>query len=322
MKILLLMPRLDVPFKNFGPPPDIRGPITPLRANWLRFSEGLIQYCNMVSYRLDIEEKPLWAFNQLDYANSKYDYIIVPHKEFHNFSAPNTKFLYLMQTPFPEYFSLDTKGWAGNLSYLNNLNENHVNITEREKLWNTLKGRIYNNESKFEQPKKEIDEENFILFLCQLPHDETIKHHSYVSVLDALTETINMCSMMNKRLIVKGHPANPESMLDLKRVTEKTRNRWVDDVSIHSCIKKSSHCVTVNSGSGLEVLLHGKPIYTFGHSEYDTVASKGSVTDFIINKSEIDIEIYKNFMYRYITELINPTVMRTYHTTLTRVLGS
>lgn len=322
MRILYLAPRLDVPFKYFGPVSDERGPITPLRQNWIKFTDMLIEFCKQKKWHLDIEEKPLWAFREDEYNNNNYDYLIIPHKEKHNFNpigkATN---LYLMQAPFPEYFSLDTNGWAGNLSYLNNLYDAWGNGIESKKIWDKLRSRVLSNISKFEQPTKQIDQEDFVLFICQLPHDETIKYHSTVSVEGALHETIHHCGTMGRQLVVKGHPANPDSMKTLKEMTNNSRNIWVEDVSIHSCIKKSSHCVTVNSGAGMEVIMHKKPVFTFGVSEYDSVAHKRSLFDFLITEKDVDEELYKRFIFNYMMELIDPSNIHSYHYVFSRFLG-
>lgn len=322
MKILYLSPRLDVPFKNFGPVSNIKGPISSLRQNWVKFQDGLIQYCNLKRYFLNIEEKPLWQFNELDYIDTNYDLIIVPHKEFHNFKVEGKKCLYLMQAPFPEYFSLDINGWAGNLSYLDNLSDIMIRYDSMKMVWDNLRSRVLSNISKFQQPLKGIDQEDFVLFICQLPHDETIKYHSNISVEDALSKTIEYSLILSKQLVVKGHPANPQSMENLKIMTNNSKNIWVDDVSIHSCIKKSSHCVTVNSGAGLEVIMHKKPIFTFGNSEYDSVAYKSSLFDYLSNDIDVDEDLYQKFIYRYISELIDPHDLNTYRNSFERILGT
>ena len=86
--------------------------------------------------------------------------------------------------------------------------------TERTKsrhIFDKLASRITQNISKFKQPSFQSIElpDKFILFPCQLPHDETIRYHSDVSVEKALSAVIlaikenQSCS-----LIIKGHPAN------------------------------------------------------------------------------------------------------------------
>lgn len=320
--ILYLSPRLDVPFKNLGPISSERGPITSLRQNWVNFQNGLTHYCNLRQWKLKIDEKPLWAFDQNEYHNRNYDYLIIPHKEKHNFNPKGSaKNLYLMQAPFPEYFSLDINGWAGNLSYLNSLSDIIINHSKMESIWSKFRDRVLTNISKFEQPLKNINHEDYVLFICQLPHDETIKYHSEVSVLDALKETIHYCEQLNLKLVVKGHPANPSSMKELKDVTINSNKIWVDDVSIHSCIKKSTHCITVNSGAGLEVILHKKPIYTFGYSEYDKVAYKKFLYDYLSTEKNINEEIYKRFLYCYMSELIDPLDVNSYHYVFNRIDG-
>ena len=139
------------------------------------------------------------------------------------------------------------------------------------------------NISKFDQPK--IDENiklfpYYVFFPCQLPHDETIQYHSDYSVIECLSELMNFTMHWGIPLIVKGHPVNPASMAPLKEIVlEKQKEKpdmikWVENVSIHQCVKKCYAVYTVNSGVGMEALLHGKKVFRFGRTDYDEVSYK------------------------------------------------
>ena len=49
---------------------------------------------------------------------------------------------------------------------------------------------------------------------------------------------------------------------------------WIDNISIHSLIKKSQAVFTVNSGVGIESILHLKKVYTFGFADYASISTK------------------------------------------------
>jgi capsule polysaccharide modification protein KpsS len=57
---------------------------------------------------------------------------------------------------------------------------------------------------------------------------------------------------------------------------------WVDNVSIHDLIPQAKAVIVVNSGTGMETLLHKTPIVTFGRCEYDCVSNKAT-TDNIVD---------------------------------------
>jgi capsule polysaccharide modification protein KpsS len=136
------------------------------------------------------------------------------------------------------------------------------------------------NQSKFEQPIYQSSEkinlpDYYAFFPCQIPHDETIKFHSDVTVEEALERTCIATQEIGMNLVVKGHPVNPGSMQSLKEIAKKYLHvTWYDDVSIHQLIQTARCTVTVNSGVGFESLLHKIPVVTFGRSEYDCVTYK------------------------------------------------
>lgn len=309
-KILLLVPRLDVSFKQ-GDVPVERGPIIPIRKHWEEIEDTIAEFCFENKIELDVIEKPLWQFNPVDYENSDADYIIVPHKEPHNFSVKGKQCLYLMQTWHPQYFSLSAHGWGSNLPFLNLMNmKEKVDEIKMKQIWSKMKSRIETNTSKFDQPNIEMNTKDYVLFICQLPHDEVIRYHSNISVADALLETIDECKKMNVPLVVKGHPINPGAMSELRNICQSTHVKWVENVSIHSAIKNSIGCVTVNSGTGFEVMLHGKPLFAFGDAEYSYVLPNKNISDFIKKVKEndiVDIDIYKKFIFHYFDNIIDST---------------
>ena len=85
------------------------------------------------------------------------------------------------------------------------------------------------------------------------------------------------------------------------------RAHWVDDMSIHQLIDNAKVVVTVNSGVGLEAILHGKSVFTFGRADYDTV-TRSCPASLMGDKmpaamelsyrdlNEEDIHIYKKFI--------------------------
>ncbi len=304
------MPRLDVSFKE-GDVPEKRGPIIPIREHWNNFAVNVINAAYRADILLDIEEKPLWQFNEEDYQNHRADTILVPHKEIFNFIVPGKRTLFYMQSVIPHLFSIDSKGWAGNLSILP-FREDHSTF----KHWEPMKERIKNNISKFDQPEKKSDfEPGYVLFLCQIPHDQTIIYHSQVSVYAALEETINVCKALKKRLVVKGHPVNPASMETLRRLVENEKNKniiWVDDISIHSLIENSGYCVTVNSGSGIEVILHEKPIYAFGNAEYSELVPRINFQEWLDMGWQVDLYDYMNFIESYVNAMYDTTKPETF----------
>ena len=173
--------------------------------------------------------------------------------------------------------TVDPAGWGASLSFLP-LPTSPSEAADRR--YAVLRERIFRNESIFTQPALTGPPVagDYDLFLCQLPHDETIQFHSDVSVSEALAAVLAHCRHLGRRLVVKGHPANRKSMEPLKALTSAYAEAvWIDDVSIHACIAGAACVFTVNSGSGMEVLLHGRPLIRFGRAEYDAIVDQAKL---------------------------------------------
>lgn len=291
-KILFLMPRLDVTFKE-GDVPEARGPILPIREHWAKFSQQVLGEYTRRGDSITVLEMPLWKFDnagtQSFLDENDYDLVFIPHKEFARYPITGkTQPLYYMQTQFPWLFSVDPKGWGSGASAYPFESPNSENSPAFEKLlaW------CQTGNSKFGQPPlgtniKYLPTEPFLFFPCQLPHDETIKYHSTVSVETALRATCDAARDNNMPLIIKGHPVNPGSMEPLKQIMMATKNAgyilWLDDLNIQDALERAAITVTVNSGVGFESLLHSTPVIAFGNAEYDVVASAVYDKDMLVN---------------------------------------
>jgi len=295
-KILLLAPRLDLSFKH-NPAiikvPDKKPTKIPIRLHWETFLSNVIkEYSNRNDVELVVEELPLWQFNQKVIDRHNPDIVLVPHKEQHNFPVENSQPYYYMQTTIPYLFSVDPVGWAGGASVYpyNSLFEDRLNSD----IFNKLKDRIHNNQSKFDQPKQSDLNlpKDYVLFACQITYDETIKWHSNVSVGKSLIKVCKATEQLGIPLVVKGHPVNPDNMLGLKDSIKNFKHvTWFMNANIHQLIEHSRCVVVVNSGVGLEALLHEKPVVTFGRAEYDCVTNHATYDniDHILENLTYDI---------------------------------
>lgn len=305
LTISILLPRLDTPFKNFGDPiPRVRGPISPIRQHWDNFTKTLQLNLRMRKHNVDVYEKPLWQFDPEFADNRNSDVTFIPHREKHNFPITKGKAFYYMQTVFPNRFTIDTNGWGGNLSQLPLSTDTSP---ETEFWFETFRLEYINkNTSKFDQPPAgKFNEEDYYLFICQLPHDETIKYHSNVTVPQALESVLKWGRRNKKKILVKGHPVNPSAMEPLLKLTQEYSDiaKWIDNVSIHDVISKSLGCFTVNSGSGFEVLLHNKPLVIFGNAEYSAAVqtAKPEIKDISLKIEESqDISKYAGLTKNYL----------------------
>ena len=283
MKVKLLFPRLDVMFKE-GHVPETRGPIPEIRIPWVTVANRIMHAHRMKGDDIELIEKPLWQFTPEFAESLKADIVYIPHKSSDTFPVRDTDVRYYMQSVFPWQFYIDSKGFAGGASTYPFLIDVNRDIPHGS-FYSQMQARAALGESKFVQPaSKKLDlPDDFVFFPCQIPHDETIKYHSDVTVEYALQATCHVTHKLNTSLIVKGHPVNPGSMAGLKQIALSYDHViWVDDVSIHDIIPHARAVVVVNSGTGMETLLHKRPVVTFGRCEYDCVSNRAT-TDNIVD---------------------------------------
>jgi hypothetical protein len=312
MHVTIVEPRLDLSFKDPGPGfvvPDKIGEFThPIREHWHKFTLKLAAVHTAMDDKVVVNTIPGWEITMaaMSVLSATTDILYLPHRQRFEFPIPNARFY--MQTVFPEYFTIDDNGWGAYLSYLP---INVDDVQPNEVLWQKLQKRITNNESKFDQPNSSILFKhnlnsmagNFLLFVCQIPHDQVIIQSSAVSVATALRETINYARYNGYKVVVKGHPVNPGAMSELKAITFDNKDiaTWVDTgLSIHTLLSHCKAAFMVNSGVGFEAMLHGKPIVTFGNSEYKEYVNQWSGFSTPLN---MDYDKYKRFMTAFFNKL-------------------
>jgi len=311
MNVLILKPRLDVMFKK-GPVPTEKGAIAPIRVHWQNFVEERVAYHNFQKDNVKVIELPLWQMTPKLVEDLNADLTYIPHKELHCFPTP-PKVKFYMQTVIPWLFSVDERGWGGGKMTQVKMDGEKAKTGLYEEYQEEY---IKKNLSKFDQPKIQKSGSglppNFIFFPCQLPHDETIKYHSDYSVAECLSSVITFATHWGIPLVVKGHPINPGSMTPLREIVHKAQKKsrgtplvWVEDVSIHQCLANCTAVYTVNSGVGLEAILHGKKVFRFGSTDYDAVTKKIEPTyQSIRNSWQISpynpVKPYARFFEKYV----------------------
>lgn len=308
-KVIILKPRLDVPFKNLGKIPKTKGSIIPIRKYYEDFVNKIELKHLKKNDLVKIIEKPLWQFDKKFVENLNYDKIYVPHNCIQTFDKENTlsNVLYYMQMVFPWLFQVDNIGWCANASvWPIQPKKNHSEI-----IFKMYQNLLIEGKSKFLQPKRKVInfQKKFLLFPCQIPHDQTIKLHSDISVSEGLVKTIEIAKILKLQLIVKPHPVNMNSMEPLAKIVSWGFKKgydliWADDVNIHDLLEKCEAVFTINSGVGMEALLHKKPVYCFGRSEY---ASVSHFVDKEINweKRNKYISKYPSFFDSYVKNMVD-----------------
>jgi hypothetical protein len=307
-RIFIARPRLDCSFKKGPIPSEVGPPLGSLRLDYARFLDRLEAYHHDLGDEIMVETRPLWQFElgEMQAAAGAHDRVYFPHKLRHQFPIGNNALFY-KPAPLKGLMTVDPAGWGASLSFLPLPT---AASSEAMKTFDWLRQAIGRNESKFDQPPAGPPPvpEPYVLFICQVPHDEVILFHSEVGVRDALAATIAYAEQRDTTLVVKGHPANPKSMAPLKALADASRRAvWVDDISIHSCLAGADRVLLVNSGVGMEAMLHGKPVVRFGRAEYDTAVPRAepSVESIAgLERLPLDVSNYAAFFHAYLPHCI------------------
>jgi hypothetical protein len=222
--------------------------------------------------------------------------------------------LFWMQMHMKYLFTLDSRGWGCDHSaYPHRMKEFVEEDSEQATdFCYQLSDELHaSKESKIEQPT-DCDQTppRFILVPVQIPRDYTIKHHSPITVkyfIDSIqawaVETMN-------HVCFKMHPCNAMDC-DLHQAIDEAaeKSHFIHKVegNIHELIKRAEGVFVINSGTGFEALVHGKPVVTFGQSDYNLVSHNGDLRR---------LDEARNFIYSYKDEFrrLGYQFVRWYHT--------
>jgi hypothetical protein len=131
------------------------------------------------------------------------------------------------------------------------------------------------NLSRLPQPEGgQIPSPGYFLLPLQCPGDSVITDHSPISVVTMLHAVSDWAERRGQRVAVKLHPFNHRDPDVVEAVELRTRSSaYVSLVhgNIHSLIAAARGVFVINSSSGFEALVHGKPVATFGNCDYRSV---------------------------------------------------
>ncbi len=148
-------PRLDIPFKKTVVT-EQRGGLSKIRSHWYNFCFNLEYYLKSIGHSARVMEFPMWEISPelVSEKSIDSDYIFIPHKMKQNWYL-DKRILYYMQMVVPNLFSIDQNGWCATSSkwpIKANGNPNSPEVLDLIK-------RANNNESKFPQPEKNLEED-------------------------------------------------------------------------------------------------------------------------------------------------------------------
>ena len=308
---VLLMPRLDIPFKKFGIAKA--GTVNePIRKYWKMYQES---WQDAFPEGVVVQSQR-WMFNPKIEMYCK-DLLFIPHVEKHDWSErANNR--YYMQTVFPWLFTEDEEGWAGGGSYIRSFDPHAKYSLDA---WREMKEYAKSGGSKFKHLQvggvdwSNIDKGNYIIVPLQLPHDDTIKYHSDFSVEHFVRQICEWASTTEgaPQVVFKGHPVNFSAMEPLKKIIDGYDNTvYIADANINQMIENCRGMFVLNGGSGQEAMIAETRVAGFGRSDYLPAVINGDIsnvqktyTDMMEDDMAARVEMYQRWFDWYLNVCID-----------------
>jgi len=126
------------------------------------------------------------------------------------------------------------------------------------------------NESKFAQPPRtnRPPRPGYVLLAMQVPGD-TVLRLSRADPLSFYRHVITETGRLGMRCVVKRHPkCTTPAVTELLSDVAPLPHVEVRSDSVNDLLPDAERVVVINSGVGLEALVHGRPTLTFGGCEY------------------------------------------------------
>ena len=219
--------------------------------------------------------------------------------------------------PSYKHFTIDSLGYASHssitykipnykkVSYKSNKNVEDFYNTEIP-LWKNNKINKWDNDPhtvEFSDTTEDIPD-NHVLFLGQMPGDETVSHFSFGDHWQKFKALINSYAG-DDAVVIKLHPNlsthdkdnswkrhnNVTTFLD--NCKSKGYKIFTEYESLHTILPKTKVAIIENSTSGLECLMYEVPIISYGYPEYHWV-TKDLRHAINLTKFTSDISWYDN----------------------------
>jgi hypothetical protein len=194
--------------------------------------------------------------------------------------------LYYKQMHLCNLFTLDWQGWGADHSATSEPDAfGRVDPEAAARFCVAIRGQMLaSGLSKHPQPRRSPGTTGdlpagYAFVPLQRPGDYVQVHHAPISVVDFLDVVADWAESRGQPVAIKPHPGNerdPEVLQALDRRSRGSRFVLRVDGNVHDLVDRSTAVITINSGVGFESLFHGKPVVTFGDSDYARVTYRAT----------------------------------------------
>ncbi|UVL68188.1 capsule biosynthesis protein [Pseudomonas sp. B21-031] len=199
---------------------------------------------------------------------------------YHTNAPYNLNHLHIQEVPLAGRCSIDHQGFAG-YSSLATLHKpiEEVSPTHSEEILlkneqDLYKTYVVNNVSKYSQTVDRVSfEDDYVFVALQIPTD-TVAALAYVTGSELVKTVAEHYLGSKTKVRVKRHPyCNSMTVQHTLDALLEANAIEISDASVHDLISGARTVFTVNSGVGLEALLHGRPVVVTGECDYSYAVS-------------------------------------------------
>jgi hypothetical protein len=279
------------------------------------------------------EEKPTYATvrcfyrNLYDILHGMEDIVIFPLHQFNWRNSPHVmgeygisyhthtdkedrKWVHVQESVLNGCCTMDCKGFAGFSSVASDARqiEDAVRGVSQQELEDNFaqlhRDYVEKNVSKYAQAQERFHCKGRYVFLPMQVRTDIVAELNRLSSLELLRALVAECPE-GLKIVVKRHPfcTSYEICQELEDLKHNDRV-IITDCSVHSIIEGCEAVFTANSGTGFEALMHGKPVYISGLSDYAYAAagfldSRESVARALRSGFAADRQKILRFLYFY-----------------------
>jgi tetratricopeptide (TPR) repeat protein len=274
------------------------GAIVDIDLNQVDLSKTVEIFIPTVFFAAPNEEKPSYAtvreflLNVYGYLMDRSDLILVPRHQwnwrncdpripgarvvsYHTNAPINGNHLHIQEVPFAGRCSMDHQGFAGYSSLatihqpIERSSENFTSEALAENERELRDTYIHNNVSKYSQKAERVSfKDDYVFVALQIPTD-TVAALAEIKGTELVRIVAEHYLGSSTKVRVKRHPyCNSMSVQKTLDSLSASGAIELSDDSVHDLIAGAKAVFTVNSGVGLEALLHGRPVIVTGECDY------------------------------------------------------
>lgn len=259
---------------------------------------------------LDVVIRPVWLPRGADLAprdTRGYDLVL----SYHSYGTADSRLLRCKESYIPPYYTMDDMGYACFSRLSCHPDEFSSEIARQDPAVaatyvRQLAERLRReNCSKYSQPPFGENTLQGYVFVPLQVQSDPVSQKVPLQISRALEAIVSAASARGLRTIIKRHPrCKSATMTKLLQQLEKKPDVDISTASVHALMANAECVVGANSGVLFEALIQGKPVISYGASEFaritQAVTSYEDLFDAVSAPQPIDSEHREKFIYWYL----------------------